>query len=159
MHYRVQVGVHPLARTHPRVFRALVEPLIQHPRGWASHGHVFHLNGTNTHHPLITITLAPQVALDVMFPDFSQERLSLCDMDTREIFLNEQRWYREYDDDKSGLSLPAYRLYMVQHEIGHALGLGHAKCGGPGENSPIMVQQTKGTGACKPYPFVSTPRD
>ena len=39
-----------------------------------------------------------------------------------------------------------YRTYVLLHECGHALGLGHRECtGGP---APIMLQQTRGLGEC-----------
>jgi len=39
-----------------------------------------------------------------------------------------------------------YRTYVVLHECGHALGLGHRECtGGP---APIMLQQTRGIKEC-----------
>lgn len=40
-----------------------------------------------------------------------------------------------------------YRTYLVLHECGHALGLGHARCRGTGP-APIMHQQTRGNKDC-----------
>lgn len=48
-----------------------------------------------------------------------------------------------------------YRTYLVLHEAGHMLGLDHAVCrGGP---APVMVQQTRGLGACKPNVWPRSP--
>jgi hypothetical protein len=51
--------------------------------------------------------------------------------------------------------LEEYRHYVVNHEVGHALGNGHAQCPGRGKPAPVMMQQTKGVGACTPsaWPF------
>jgi hypothetical protein len=154
-HYTVFVTTHPLAATSQVAFHAIVVPLLQHPLGWAHQGYTFRVvpDLGQAHPNLITITLTPQRVLDELFPTFAAERLSLCDMTTRQIYLNEGRWLGEYSDNKSQLSLPAYRAYMVQHEVGHALGFGHTTCQAPGTKCPIMVQQTKGTGQCVPYPF------
>jgi hypothetical protein len=157
--FSVHITTDSSSRQSEAMFRALVTALLQHPLGWANQGYTFNIvpSAAAATHPLITITLTPQHVLDRKFPEFATERLSLCNMATREIYLNEQRWMGVYDDNKSNLSLPAYRAYMVQHEVGHALGFGHTKCKQGGAKCPIMVQQTKGTGGCAPYPFPSSP--
>lgn len=159
--YSVYVATHPDATTSHAMFYAMVVPMLQHPLGWAHQGYTFDVvtsvAAATRAKPLITITLTPQHVLDRDFPQFAKDRLSLCNMVTREIFLNEARWLDQYDDNRSNLSLPAYRAYMVQHEVGHALGFGHTKCKQPGAKCPIMVQQTRGTGGCAPYPFPSPP--
>src|SRR5690606_20797300 len=48
--------------------------------------------------------------------------------------------------------LDAYQHYVVNHEVGHFLGLGHAACGGGAQRAPVMVQQSKGgsaMGSCR----------
>lgn len=157
-HFAVYITTHGDSTQSEAMFRNMVIPLLQHPLGWAGQGYTFDVvqSPHAARRPLITITLSPQHVLDRDFPEFAKDRLSLCNMATREIFLNEQRWLDVYDDNKSNLSLPAYRAYMVQHEVGHALGFGHTKCKQPGAKCPIMVQQTRGTGGCAPYPFPSS---
>lgn len=151
--YAVYLTAHPEAQTSEAMFRALATPLVMHPLGWANQGYSFTIVPQPRGKKLITITLAPQHVMDALFPDFQQDRLSVCNMTTREIYLNEGRWLGTHSGNKSDLSLPAYRAYMVQHEVGHALGFGHVQCTAPGTNCPIMVQQTLGHGACAPYPF------
>ena len=67
-----------------------------------------------------------------------------------EILINEYRW--KHGSKESKLSMDDYRTYIVNHEMGHALGRYHSECTCDGCDVPVMVQQTLSIGNCKPNP-------
>ena len=61
-----------------------------------------------------------------------------CAQDGRAV-LNAMRWL---DGAAAyGNRLGRYRRYMVNHEVGHLLGRGHASCPAAGAPAPVMMQQ------------------
>jgi hypothetical protein len=68
--------------------------------------------------------------------------------------INLARWATAVPDYQG--DVPTYRLYVVNHEVGHVLGHGHEPCPGAGQTAPVMQQQTLGLKGCVknawPYP-------
>ncbi|WP_192756637.1 DUF3152 domain-containing protein [Actinopolymorpha pittospori] len=69
------------------------------------------------------------------------------------VVLNAKRW--TYAVPAYAGANDAYRRYLINHEVGHALGNGHSRCETPGKPAPVMMQQTKGVGRCQPNPWPS----
>jgi hypothetical protein len=68
-----------------------------------------------------------------------------------DVVINAWRWAngaQSYDGD-----LAAYRIYVVNHEVGHGLGNGHVRCTGAGDPAPVMLQQTLGLHGCRANPW------
>jgi hypothetical protein len=74
----------------------------------------------------------------------------------REVVLNSARWFGGSPSWPGPLA--AYRDMLVNHETGHALGLGHQSCPRTGAPAPVMMQQSKGLtspngSTCTPNPW------
>ncbi|MFV0427620.1 MAG: DUF3152 domain-containing protein [Beutenbergiaceae bacterium] len=73
------------------------------------------------------------------------------------VIINAARWAGNATAfANAGGSLTVYRQYLINHEVGHALGNRHQTCGGRGRLAPIMQQQTLQVSPCRvnawPYP-------
>lgn len=88
--------------------------------------------------------------------------LSVCDMSAipAQIYMRKSNW--DSVPETSGYekdNIDSYRAYLINHEAGHAIEkLEHATCEAPGKPAPVMMQQTKGTGDCFPWPWFKPPR-
>ena len=83
-----------------------------------------------------------------------KEKLSCFDPtnEPSEVLINLFRW--QNGSSFSGLNLNDYRTYVVNHEIGHALGRGHViQCNDTSKKVPVMMQQTISIGKCIPNPW------
>jgi hypothetical protein len=67
--------------------------------------------------------------------------------------LNFKRW--ALGDDSYGDDVARYRIYQVNHEVGHGIGHLHKQCPAKGKRAPVMVQQTLSLGGCTPWPYPS----
>lgn len=78
------------------------------------------------------------------------KKLSCASRKTMEIFIDVDRW--NFGSDKVSYSLAQYRTYLINHEVGHLLGLNHEK---PtvGLPCPVMHQQTLGLYGALPNVF------
>ena len=73
------------------------------------------------------------------------------------VVLNARRWL--LGAEAYGTDVAAYRTYLVNHEVGHGLGHGHAYCGGTGKVAPVMMQQTYGLKGCTAWPWPTATDD
>jgi hypothetical protein len=67
------------------------------------------------------------------------------------VVINLDRWERGTNGTTEGASAYApdvYRILAINHEVGHALGHGHATCPGAGKKAPVMQTQYFGLNGC-----------
>lgn len=130
-------------------FAAAVERALFDERSWARGGDVA-LRRVDHGPVAFSVTLAhPSTVDERCLPLRTVGRYSCWD--GRRAMLNLDRWLRgapTYRGDLAG-----YRRYLVNHEVGHALGHGHLECPSPGRRAPVMMQQTMRLGGCRRNPW------
>jgi hypothetical protein len=129
-------------------FADFVTAVMQDRRGWVRAGFSFARSDNEDSADLI-VTLASPDTVDSRCKPLETNGWLSCWNGSRAM-LNVVRWtdgIAAYDD------LWEYRTYLINHEVGHALGYGHQDCPGPGEPAPLMMQQTIGLEGCAPNPW------
>ncbi|GIF47183.1 uncharacterized protein DUF3152 [Asanoa ferruginea] len=123
---------------------AAVTATLNDPRGWTAGGS-WQLRRVGLDQPAdFTIYLATPGTRDKLCQDIPDGYTS-C-RNANRVVLNVARWVKGVPG--YGASVNTYRQYMVNHEVGHRLGLGHERCPGPGQPAPVMQQQTLGLHGC-----------
>lgn len=125
-----------------------ISSTLNDPRGWLGHqGNSFQL---------VKDPAKAQFTIYLASPGRTQK---MCPLDVKmtwscragdDVILNTDRWLHQTPT----FSDPAaYRAYMVNHEVGHYIGKGHVGCPAKGSRAPVMMQQSKSLGGCRPNPW------
>ncbi|TDD71072.1 DUF3152 domain-containing protein [Jiangella aurantiaca] len=130
---------------------AVVDATLADPRSWIAGGrHSFQRVPSDGDLRILVAT--PGTTDELCAPLRTRGEVSCRNGDN--VVLNALRWavaVPHYNGDVAG-----YRQYVVNHEVGHALGEGHVPCPGRGQVAPVMLQQTYGLDGCLanswPYP-------
>ena len=148
--YRVLVeqGLDDLAES----FAARVSLILGLDTGWARNGIRF-VQVAGKHD--FTVLLARPKSVDRLCrPLRTRGRLSCAIY--RGAVINAKRW--QDGAQTWGNDIKGYHHYLVNHEVGHVLGLRHLKCPAEGAPAPLMLQQTIFLKGCTAN-GVATPSD
>jgi hypothetical protein len=143
-------------------YQNLVVQTLSDPRSWSGHGVALQRvdSGRIDFHISLTSAMTVRRLCGYTVPVETSCYASAGGQSAvNRVVLNVARWVRgstAYVGD-----LNAYRIYMINHEDGHALGHQHAHQCLPGGLAPVMMQQTFGlrsaaTGqlcAANPWPY------
>lgn len=145
-------------------FAAMVQRTLADPRSWSGHGVRLQRvdSGPIDFHVSLTSSMTVRQFCGYTIPVETScyaRAGTASGVTVNRVVLNVARWVRgaaTYVGD-----LRSYRLYMINHEDGHALGHEHAHQCLPGGLAPVMMQQTFGlksatTGqycAANPWPY------
>lgn len=148
--YTVEVedGIDPASYAGDDSFAKAVEGVLSDPRSWTSTGDIA-LQRVDASDP------PPDFRVSLTTPDTTR-RPDICGnsipydascyrsdvQGESRVVINLARWVR--GALAFGGDLVGYRQYAINHEVGHALGLGHKPCAKDGALAPVMMQQTFG---------------
>lgn len=141
----VEDGVDTTAYGGDEAFARFVDATLADPRGWTNDPrfrfeHVAPDQDPNLRLQLTSVDTTAEMCGTSLAMDMETScRTTLGGGNT--VVLNDARWSRGADPFEGDLG--SYRQYLVNHEVGHAIGYAsHVPCGGDGELAPIMMQQT-----------------
>ncbi|TQJ50035.1 uncharacterized protein DUF3152 [Phycicoccus sp. SLBN-51] len=132
-----------------------VRDVLLHERGWQGKDGIRFVNVSPGEEKAgaavdIRVTLASPGLTDRLCAPLRTLSQVSCWNNGRSV-LNLRRW--QLGDDSYGDDVERYRVYQVNHEVGHGLGHQHRSCPAKGQRAPVMVQQTLDLQGCKPWPF------
>jgi Protein of unknown function (DUF3152) len=148
--YTVEIenGLDPAMYGGDNAFAQMVEQTLANPKGW-THNPQFAFVRIDNGKPDFRISLASPVTVregcgyEFRLETSCYNPVYGLDRQSR-VFINEARWVRgavPFEGD-----VGSYRQYVVNHEVGHAIGyVRHEPCDKQGGLAPVMMQQTFST--------------
>lgn len=130
-------------------FAARVLGTLNDERGWGADGSVsFELVAADEAE--LTVRLATPGTVDELCAPLDTGGYTSCRVDS-DVVLNVDRWASATDNFlEAGGTVDQYRVYLVNHEVGHFLGQGHVTVCEPDGRAPVMMQQTLDLEGCEP---------
>ena len=139
----VEDGMDTVGYGGDEAFARMVDETLANPKSWARDDKVGFVR-VDTPDADFHISLTSQMTVrDTCGYDIQVES-SCYNADLKRVVLSEPRWVRGAVAFQGDIG--SYRQYMVNHEVGHAIGYGqHQPCESPNGLAPVMMQQTFGT--------------
>lgn len=124
-------------------FASMVDKTLQNPKSWTKDPK-FALRRIDKGRPDFRVSLTSQMATRKQCGFDIPIDSSCYNQDSDRVVLDEARWVRGAMAFQGDIG--SYRQYMVNHEVGHAIGYQqHQPCETDGGLAPVMMQQTFGT--------------
>lgn len=137
--FRYVALVEPGINRSLQCFRRRVRKTLNDPKSWCVYFIEDEIN------PDFLIILSKDATIK---KTCNLEGLSCADWGKNIIYINYDNWTQ--GSDVSGLNLEDYRTYVINHEVGHILGIHDHLKPKNGRKVPVMNQSTRGIGSGLP---------
>ncbi|MCM6775685.1 DUF3152 domain-containing protein [Nocardia sp. CDC159] len=143
--YTVEVedGIDTTALGGDAAVAKMVDATLANPKSWI-HDPKFAFRRIDTGEPDFRVSLTSRKTTESACGFEIPIDSSCYNSDLDRVILSEVRWVRgavSFEGD-----IGSYRQYLINHEVGHAIGYHeHQPCGTDGGLAPVMMQQTFGT--------------
>lgn len=126
----------------PEGFAATVDGTLQNPKSWIGSGEYSFRRIEDPRAADIRVTLTSQLTQRAICGFAIPYDASCWEGELRQVVLSTARWARGAVAFQG--NVVQYQQYVINHEVGHALGFVHTPCEATGRLAPIMMQQTWG---------------
>ena len=146
---RVEDGIRSFG---PGEFAYFVDTALADSRGWIAAKRWRFQRVPNCENTQLQVNLATPPTVDRLCAGAANTGGEWSCHNNGGVYVNLDRW-------KFGVvhasDLFAYRVMVINHEVGHSLGFAHVDCPGQGRTAPIMLTQSRGLNGCvfNPYPY------
>lgn len=128
-------------------FAKRIKRILYSDKSWGGNGRLG-MKRVDSGEARFRVTLATPRTVDRLCAPLPTNGIYSCFNGYRAV-INNMRWRRGAESYGWKRHLKAYRHYLINHEVGHALGHSHRSCPGSGRPAPVMMQQTISVGACR----------
>ena len=144
--YNISIQVESGLNLDPNCLSDMVLSILNDPRGWSTIENIDFQLVSSEYADLNVIFAKPTTVDELCYP-LQTNGIYSC-RNEKNVVINIFRWLSGAKD--FGTDLSTYRIYLINHEVGHYLGWRHTDC--PSENAiaPLMMQQSKSTDNCVP---------
>ena len=144
--FNISIQVEFGLNLNPNCLSEMIPGILNDPRGWATVENTSFQIVDKEVADLNIVFASPDTVDELCYP-LQTNGIYSC-RNEKNVVINMYRWLSGAEDFNNEIA--TYRIYLINHEVGHYLGWGHTDC--PSENAlaPVMMQQSKSTSECVP---------